>query len=193
MSFCPRCLTEYTEGAEICSDCKVPLVEGIPLFCTKCDEPVSESDTFCDHCGELLIEEDDERIPECAAHPDRPACGGCIVCGKPVCEECANEVEGKFFCDDDSHLVVYQDYVVGYRTNTDYEAEMFRANLESAGLDVRIFNQHGHIYFVDIGQMALVNVMVRKDQYQRAKEIVRSIAESSPSDSEEAADSGDTD
>ncbi|MDH7515623.1 MAG: DUF2007 domain-containing protein [Bacteroidota bacterium] len=191
MPYCPQCLTEYEAGVETCADCGVPLVEGNPLFCPKCEEPVAENDTFCDHCGVLLLEEDDEKRPECAVHPDRPAIGGCIVCGKPVCEECANEVEGKFFCDDDRHLDVHQDYLLVFRTSAIYEAEMVRANLESAGLDVQVFDQHGHIYFVDIGEMARVNVMVRKDQYDQAREIIASILSSPGTDEGEERGEGE--
>ena len=180
MPFCPQCFTEYVEGVAQCSDCLVPLEAGKPVFCSKCEEPVRASDRFCDHCGVLLLPDTVADRPECAEHPDTAAIGGCIICGKPVCSECANEIEGKFFCENDSHHDLHQDYAVVYRSSAEYEAQMIRANLENSGIDVRIFDQHGHIYFVDIGEMALVNVLVRKDQIDRATEIVKAILSAAP-------------
>ena len=179
MSYCPQCFTEYEAAIAECSDCHVPLLEGTQPFCPKCNEPVLPSDAFCDHCGMLLLSEGDA-LPECAVHSDRSAIGGCVVCGKPVCDECANEVEGKIFCDDDSHINVHQDYAVAYSTSADWEAEMVKANLESAGVEVKFFNQHGHIYFVDLGTMAQVNVMVPKHQLARAQEIIEAVVSEPP-------------
>ena len=191
MPFCPQCFTEYQPGIAECDDCHVPLLEGTQSFCPKCEEPVSPGDSFCDHCGILLLQGDEDTMPDCAVHPDRPAVAGCVVCGKPVCDECGTELEGKVFCDDDSHVNVHQDFAVAYRTSAEYEAEMVKANLESAGITVKLFDQHGHIYFVDIGGMALVNVMVPKDQLERAKEITDAILASAPLE-DDATPEGDT-
>src|SRR5512143_3116659 len=162
MPYCPNGLTEYQDGVTECIDCHIPLVEGTPQFCPRCEEQVYDGDTFCDHCGILLPVSDEENLPECEKHPDRAAVGGCIVCGRPVCSECANEVEGKYFCDDDSHLNVHQDYVVAFSTALEYEADMIKANLDGAGIEALVFNQHDHVYFVNVGSLALVNVMVPK-------------------------------
>ena len=180
MPFCPQCFAEYVEGVAECSDCRVPLMEGKPMHCPRCEEPVLPTDTFCDHCGVLQPAKNTEKGPECATHPELAAIAGCIICGKPVCAECANEIEGKYFCDNDSHHELHQDYVVVYRSSAEYEAEMIRANLENAGIDVQLFDQHGHIYFVDIGEMALVSVMVRKDEIEHATEIVNAILSGPP-------------
>ena len=191
MPYCPRCFTEYQEGVVQCSDCFLTLVEGTPSFCPKCEEPVNAGDSFCDHCGILLLDDAGDSMPDCAVHPDRPAVGGCVVCGKPVCDECGNEIEGKIFCDDDSHVDVHQDYAVAYRSSAGYEAEMVKSNLESAGIPVKLFDQHGHVYFVDIGSMALVHVLVPKEQHAKALEIIAAILASSPLEEDERPD-GDT-
>jgi len=34
----------------------------------------------------------------CFKHPDREAAGMCVSCGKPFCEECLSEVDGKNYC-----------------------------------------------------------------------------------------------
>ena len=32
---------------------------------------------------------------KCCNHPEEEAIGACVTCSRPVCEECAVEVEGK--------------------------------------------------------------------------------------------------
>lgn len=43
----------------------------------------------------------EREITKCARHPARPAVASCIVCGEPVCEECARAVDGKYYCSRD--------------------------------------------------------------------------------------------
>jgi hypothetical protein len=159
-------------------DCRIPLREGTPEFCPKCEEHVEDTDTFCGNCGYLLPDYPSDSTPECENHPDRDAVAGCVICGKPVCEECARENEGRVFCENDDHLKVYEGFVVAYTTSTDYEAEMIRANLEGAGIRAHIFNQHDHVYFVNMGALALVNVMVPRHQLEDALEVIGAIVDS---------------
>jgi len=35
----------------------------------------------------------------CYVHTDRPAVAVCVACGRALCESCANNVGGKFYCD----------------------------------------------------------------------------------------------
>lgn len=172
MPYCPQCHTEYQPDAKECVDCRVPLVEGQPEFCPRCNEFVSEDDTFCDHCGLLQPEIPADETPDCENHPDVEAVGGCVICGKPVCDECAREQHGRIFCENDDHLNLQQGFVVAYTTSTDYEAQMIKANLEGAGIDTVIFNQHDHVYFTNMGMLALVKVMVKRSQLEDALEII---------------------
>ncbi len=180
MSYCPQCLTEFQPGVVECSDCRVPLVEGVPLFCPSCEESISPDDTFCDTCGVLLPLGEGKDAPECELHPDRAAVGGCVVCGRPICDTCLRMVDGKHFCSDDEHLNVHQKFVVAYITSTDYEAAMIRANLEGAGIDARIFNQHDHVYFVNMGSLAQVKIMVPTHMFEQSQEVIRAILEGQP-------------
>lgn len=185
MPYCPQCHTEYQAGATECSDCLIPLVEGEPRFCPNCEEFVTKDDTFCDNCGLLLPRIPFEETPECENHPDADAIGGCVICGKPVCAECAREQNGRIFCENDDHLNMHQGFVVAYTTSTDYEAEMIKANLEGAGIHATIFNQHDHVYFTNMGMLALVNVMVPRAQLENAQEIIVALLEDEGLDEEE--------
>jgi hypothetical protein len=42
MPYCPECLTEYVEGSEVCSDCRVRLLPGLPP--EKTDNPDDKVD-----------------------------------------------------------------------------------------------------------------------------------------------------
>jgi hypothetical protein len=177
MSYCPNCLTEYQAGVETCADCQIALVEGAPAYCPSCNEYVLDEDTFCDNCGVLLPLAPGIEGPDCENHPDRAAVGGCVICGKPVCEECTRQVDNRCFCENDEHFDVHQAFVTAVTTATDYEAEMIRANLEGAGIRALIFNQRDHVYFLNIGSMALVNVMVPRNQIDKAQDIIQALLE----------------
>jgi putative signal transducing protein/double zinc ribbon protein len=178
MPYCPNCHTEYQPGFSTCSDCQVTLVEGKPLFCDYCSALVKESDVFCDSCGDLQELPEGKDRPECNTHHDVDAVAGCVICGKPICDDCAHFIDDVAYCEDDGHQRINQEYIVVYRTSTDYEAEMLRANLIGAGIDAVVFNQHDHVYFVNLGALAVVTVMVRKKDEERAVEIIKSILES---------------
>jgi hypothetical protein len=207
MLYCPSCFTEYRAGATSCADCGAALLDGEPRYCpfcraqvlpdaerclkcaaalvediarrcAACDEQVLPSDTFCNHCGSPQPREG--ATPECDRHPDAPAVGGCVVCGAPLCAECAVQVGDRYFCAADSHVDLYERYAVVYTTSTDYEADMIKANLQGAGIDALVFNQHDHVYFITMGSLAIVNVMVPKDQFARAKDIIPLILEGRP-------------
>ena len=34
----------------------------------------------------------------CVDHPEREASGMCVLCGKPFCEECLLQLDGKMHC-----------------------------------------------------------------------------------------------
>ncbi|PLX28443.1 MAG: hypothetical protein C0600_09705 [Ignavibacteria bacterium] len=175
MPYCPHCHVEYQSGASECIDCLIPLVAGTPQFCPNCKEFVQENDTFCDNCGVILPREEESDSPECENHPDADAIGGCVICGKPVCEGCSTRHNGRIFCENDDHLNMHQGFVVAYTTSTDYEAEMIKANLEGAGINAVIFNQHDHVYFLNMGVLAHVNVMVPRSQMEEARDVITAL------------------
>jgi len=179
MKYCPSCHTEYQDSATTCADCQVPLVDFVP-FCKRCDGDIAERDIFCPHCGVLLpgriTNEND--VPECEDHPSQPAVGMCVVCGKPICRESVQKIAGKLFCRDDSHVKLYHDYALLYRTSTEYEAAMIKANLEGTGIPVSVFSQSDHVYFVTMGDLAVVNIMVPKTRIHEAQELLKNLLSS---------------
>lgn len=174
MPFCPQCGYQYQEGIVLCPDCNEPLIAREPFTCEFCLERLEEEQKFCPLCGMLqaaLIDEGEEI--ECENHPEMEAVGICVVCGKPVCGDCAVKREGKILCENDEHIKIAQGWAVIFTTNTEYEAQMVKANLENAGIPSLVFSQRDHVYFLTVGDLAIVNVMVPKHRLPEAQELLR--------------------
>ena len=65
-----------------------------------------------------------------------------------------------------------------YRTNTDLDAAMFKHNLESACIKVRILSQVDSTSYFTIGMLAIVKIYVPLDSLQLAKSIIEDIESS---------------
>lgn len=176
MPFCPNCGYEYENGFKDCPDCQYPLEEGEPVFCFNCNELLSSGVLFCPNCGYLQSEflgEDEDLM--CETHSNVEATGICVICAKAVCSDCAVEHNGRLFCNKDEHIKISENWVVVFTTNIEYEAEMVKANLEGAGIPCLVFSQRDHAYCITIGDMAIVNVMVRKENLAEAEEYLKNI------------------
>ncbi len=171
MSECPSCGYEYIESVEVCPECGILLAE--MEDCSNCAERIQKSAEYCPYCGIIRVHPGPGL--ECENHPDNPAIAVCIICGKAVCSICRKVKMNKTFCEDDKHAKVYENWVIAYTSATEYEAEMVKANLENAGIGCMIFNQQDHAYFLTVGSMARVNVMVPKNELAAATEIIDSI------------------
>jgi len=170
MPYCPMCSSEYVAGAKVCSDCQASLVEGEEVFCENCDEHIAAETTFCPHCGVLLgWSEEGEKEIMCDTHRESDAVGRCVVCKKVVCEECAVQKRGKYFCTDDKHVEMSFDWVTVYTTGTEYEADMVAANLESAGIPARVYVQNDQMFVATVGDLAVTKIMVPAEAADEAK------------------------
>ncbi|AFN74865.1 hypothetical protein MROS_1631 [Melioribacter roseus P3M-2] len=113
-----------------------------------------------------------------------------------ICPKCEYEyVEGIQECPDcgvqlvtreefEGHLVHPEDWVVVYTCSDNIEAEMYKANLESADIETLILSQKDRSY-PTVGDLAIVKILVRKNDVDSALEIIRDI-NSRTQNSEEA-------
>jgi len=169
MPYCRECGYEYVVGATVCPDCRTTLVAGEPIRCESCDELIEEEATFCPHCGVLLGWSAEGSMDiRCETHKEDEATGRCVVCGKTVCLSCAVTKQGRMFCSNDEHVKMAFDWVAICSTSTQYEAEMIKANLESAGIPATVFSQSDRMYFTTVGDLAVTEVMVPKDEAEEA-------------------------
>jgi hypothetical protein len=145
-------------------------MEGEQVFCDNCEELIAVEATFCPHCGVFLgWSAEGEKEIMCATHRENQAVGRCVVCKKVVCDECAVQKRGKYFCSDDKHVEMAFNWVTVYTTGTEYEADMIAANLENEGIPARVHLQNDQMLVATIGDLAVVRVMVPSEAADEAK------------------------
>lgn len=180
MPYCRKCGYEYVAGVTVCPDCSTPLTPEEPVLCDRCGEEVEPDDRFCGHCGVLR-----EGEAACAVHPDAAAVGCCVICETPLCGDCARERNGRFFCSDDEHLKAAFHWVSACTVPTEYEAEMIRSNLESAGIAAIVLRQSDSMYVTSVAGLAVTEVMVPVESLEDARAFLRSADTAEPPATEE--------
>lgn len=124
-------------------------------------------------CG-ARIALDDTEIIECETHTDRKAIGICVICSRPVCEECKTDVDGKMLCFDEEHHALLVTWDVVYRAGSEYEADLIQRNLSAHNIMSKSFSSHDHIahYWSKISR---VLVFVRKEELDKAIVLLRDL------------------
>lgn len=105
----------------------------------------------------------------------------------PVCPNCEYEyVEGVTFCPDckvalvDESLITKpedwteENWEVVYTSNQDYDVEMLKDNLETAGITAAILSQKDR-NFPAPGDLTLVKLLVKKEDLQDALNFIQSV------------------
>lgn len=173
MKYCPVCGRRFDFDIEMCPECDVELLDEEIETCQFCGSEIEPGLLYCPNCGKVFfwrIEDEDEDI-ECENHFGKTASGVCVICGKPLCNDCAVEIDGKVYCKEENHRDYEKNWEVIYRTPVEYEAEMIKANLESAGIPCVVFSQKDHAYFMTIG-FGDVKILVPKDKKELAIRII---------------------
>lgn len=67
----------------------------------------------------------------------------------------------------------YQDWVAVHTTSTDFEADLIRDRLDEAGVDAVVLTQRDHAFNLNVGDLAPVYVMVKPEDVERAREVIR--------------------
>ena len=108
-----------------------------------------------------------------------PECKKEYPAGVEICPEC-NVPLVEFLPEND----VYEgDWVVAYTTDAEYEAEMLKANIESAGINVRILGQKDQSFPV-VGDLSVIKILVPRKDANDAVEIINDINNREPEDNE---------
>lgn len=176
MPKCPICGFAYPDGIKICPDCNINLDDEKLETCVYCGAEIEPGLLYCTVCGKIFLTrifEPEDEI-ECDEHIEKPAIGICVICGKTLCQECLVEIDGKIYCKQGNHRQYDEEWTVVYTTQYEYEAEMLKANIESAGIPCVIFSTKDHAYFMTIG-IGIVKVLVPKDEKDLALRIIEDL------------------
>lgn len=139
--------------------------------CDQCGDAVNDMD-LCTSCGAIL----GSPSWECELHADVPAVARCVVCGKPVCGDCATRLGGRFFCDVLSHRDIAAETVVLAVCSSPFEADMILENLAQSGLDVIAFARNAFNALALLSLPSVVQVRVRSGQAGQAGEVLKKLA-----------------
>ncbi len=99
----------------------------------------------------------------------------CQCCNNPISE---NDLECPFCgCEVDIDEEFYSNYpwALVYTTNTLIEAEMYKANLEGAGIPVNILSQVDTSRMFTVGGLAIVKIYVKSPFVTLAEQIIKEI------------------
>ncbi|MBI3585918.1 MAG: hypothetical protein HY088_02170 [Ignavibacteriales bacterium] len=143
--------------------------------CSHCPSILAAGAYFCSQCGFISSNGVQKNLLECENHSDQIAIAVCIVCGKPVCGDCAIAKDKKFFCDSGEHINIDGEYVVIYSCESEFEADMIRQNLHQAGIRSLSFSFHNHVGTYWNQDRALVQLRVSQSQAHQATDILRNL------------------
>jgi preprotein translocase subunit SecY len=97
--------------------------------CGSCGGLMAGGEPFCPSCGAAF-----EGAPSCPTHPDAPALACCVVCERPLCDDCARRGDGRFVCADHTGIAFVEGWAVVSAVETPIEAEGLRRRLAVAGI-----------------------------------------------------------
>ena len=111
-----------------------------------------------------------------------PKCETEYVEGIKVCADCGSELITNE--DFEGSLVHPSDWAIVYTCSENFEADMIKANLEGAGMEVLILGQKDRSY-PTVGDLAVVKILVKKNNLEGASEIIQDINSRSENSEEE--------
>lgn len=144
------------------------------MQCSRCEAVLEQKALFCPQCGTLQTANVAERLG-CEHHPGQPAIALCIVCGKPVCEDCASTVAGKFVCEHRDHKTMARQWSVVSVCTFPFEGDMVAQNLTNAGIAAKLFSFRDYIGLHWFEKAARVQVLVPQEQYEAARALLHQL------------------
>ena len=87
-------------------------------FCENCSGTVLQSDKFCRNCCTAFVEE-----VKCSNHSEKVAEYFCVVCAKPLCQDCAVYVDKRYRCADHQQVEIREGWAKTYAPTTYVEAQ----------------------------------------------------------------------
>jgi len=139
------------------------------MKCRACGAESPVGVFFCSCCGRPLAE--GEPI-ECENHVGVRAAGVCVLCGKPVCGDCASSEGGRTFCEDVSHRRLTKTHSLLGRASSEGEAELIAKNLQAAGISVAVFPGRSFFYLSRLTGEERTAIYTAKEEIPDAVRII---------------------
>lgn len=166
MQQCAACDAEFADELAECPSCGAAPEAGPEYVCARCGEEYTGTDG-CPVCGTL-------RQPvACERHPERMAEERCVVCGRPLCEECRAGDGRPALCFDHADVRVMDGWAQVYSATSDFEAQLLRDNLRAEGIEAQMFSQRDRAFSVDLGELSIVRLLVPVWEYEHALATIR--------------------
>lgn len=140
---------------------------------------------YCEKCGTLNSEVSSEEGIVCDTHLENQAIGFCVVCGRAVCTECAENSGRALLCSDTRHRTLLSDWKVVHTFDFEYEAAMLCANLDQHDIESEVFTKLNPNVVESSARPTKVTVLVPKSKYNEAMEISSSIGLDEEEENEE--------
>jgi hypothetical protein len=144
-------------------------------FCSLCQTPLDAGDCSCWKCGGLSDDASVAGHIACGNHPGQHAIAACVVCGKPVCGDCAVKSGEMFFCEDLEHRSIRADWVPIYSCASEFESDIIERNLQQAGVEPRVFSKGDHLELSWAHQKPIVRVWTVKAKATEAQRLLREL------------------
>lgn len=144
-------------------------------MCLHCGHPQQADTLSCAACGFINQRSEEARQIECENHSGEHAVGRCLVCGKPVCGDCAVNASGKFFCDSVEHPRIFESWKVIYTCESEFESDFIQRNLTDREIPCQVFAVHNHVgvYWLEGGNE--VRVLVPNNLATSAWDVLQSL------------------
>ncbi|MBZ0179352.1 MAG: DUF2007 domain-containing protein [Melioribacteraceae bacterium] len=101
-----------------------------------------------------------------------PKCESEYIDGITECPDCKTELVTKE--EFEGNLVHPEDWIIIHTTDHNYLAEMYRANLKGAEIESLIWGQKDSS-FPAPGDLSIIKILVKKEDAERALEIIEEI------------------
>lgn len=135
----------------------------------------AEPTVTCDRCAAVYTGAD--WCPSCGRTPAPVPCEGggdtrerCVLCGTAVCGDGRSAAPAR--CARHASIPIIEQWAQVYSATSDIDGTLVAENLRAEGIDAQVYSQKDDIFPVDLGELAIVRVMVPVWEFEQALEVV---------------------
>ena len=139
------------------------------MMCSHCHVANTEAALFCIACGRSLRAHGEV---ECENHSGTNATGICVICGKPVCDDCSVTRENKVYCDDVTHAQLTIAYTRLATVASEFDADVLVKNLSTNGVPALEYSAKRFSQFCHLTDDYFVSIYVKTEVINEARRLI---------------------